>query len=160
MSRIRTIKPEFWSDEKMGRLPIECRLLYIGLWNFADDFGVINSNPLFIKSRIFPYDRDIDDEKVSLWLHVLEERERLIPIDYNGNNYYLIRYFSRHQVINRPSASRLLPPEVLSTMLPEGSLTPQGAITENSLLEQGAGNRSKERKMEKGTSAREALKSS
>ncbi len=40
MARIRTIKPEFWEDEKIGKLPIPCRL-FIGCWNFADDFGVI-----------------------------------------------------------------------------------------------------------------------
>ena len=50
MARIRTIKPEFWSDEKVGGLPLACRLLFIGLWNFADDYGVIASSPLFIKA--------------------------------------------------------------------------------------------------------------
>ena len=41
MARIRTIKPQFWDDLKIGRLSRDARLLYIGLWNFADDLGVV-----------------------------------------------------------------------------------------------------------------------
>lgn len=43
MARIRTIKPEFWEDEDIGKLPIPCRLFFIGCWNFADDYGVIKA---------------------------------------------------------------------------------------------------------------------
>ena len=28
---------EFWLDEKIGSLPPEARLLYIGTWSLADD---------------------------------------------------------------------------------------------------------------------------
>ena len=40
MARIRTIKPEFWIDDVIVELPFETRLLFIGIWNFADDAGV------------------------------------------------------------------------------------------------------------------------
>ncbi|MFK1876092.1 hypothetical protein ACIXGC_19415 [Bacteroides fragilis] len=59
MARIRTIKPEFWEDEKIGKLPIPCRLFFIGCWNFADDFGVIKGNAALLKSQIFPYDENL-----------------------------------------------------------------------------------------------------
>ena len=32
MPRIRTIKPEFWTDEKIIELSLPARLLFIGLW--------------------------------------------------------------------------------------------------------------------------------
>lgn len=54
MARIRTIKPEFWEDEKLAKLPIHARLLFIGTWNFADDNGVLLANPVLMKSHIFP----------------------------------------------------------------------------------------------------------
>jgi len=39
MPRIRTVKPEFWTDGAMLRLSDSCRLFFIGLWNFCDDEG-------------------------------------------------------------------------------------------------------------------------
>ena len=44
MARIRTIKPEFWTDEKVVTLPFEARLLFIGMWNFCDDEGYRGSS--------------------------------------------------------------------------------------------------------------------
>jgi hypothetical protein len=37
--RIRTIKPEFWTDGTMSRLAEPTALFFIGLWNFSDDYG-------------------------------------------------------------------------------------------------------------------------
>ncbi len=37
--RIRQIKPDFFSDPDVARLPIRARLTYIGLWTIADDAG-------------------------------------------------------------------------------------------------------------------------
>lgn len=39
VARIRSIKPEFWTDGDMLRLSDSCRLFFIGLWNFCDDEG-------------------------------------------------------------------------------------------------------------------------
>ena len=145
MARIRTIKPEFWSDEKVGGLPLACRLLFIGLWNFADDYGVIASSPLFIKSRIFLYDRDISEENVQQWLCELEQRKMIVPCEHGGNHYYIIRNFSKHQVVNKKSQSRTIPRDILEQFL-EASSTPTVALREASVPEQGT---------EKGTDNRE-----
>lgn len=59
MARMRTIKPEFWTDDKVVELSLLGRLLFIGLWNFADDDGFIEYSPKRIKRLIFP-DQDID----------------------------------------------------------------------------------------------------
>lgn len=40
MARIRTIKPEFWEDIKVGRLSRDARLLLIYLWYSTSDYGV------------------------------------------------------------------------------------------------------------------------
>lgn len=56
MARIRTIKPDFWTDEKvLGIQPIT-RLLFIGMWNFADDYGRLEFSPVSLKAKIFPGD--------------------------------------------------------------------------------------------------------
>lgn len=107
MARIRTIKPEFWEDEKIGRLPIPCRLFFIGCWNFADDYGVIKGNPALLKSQIFPYDENLRVSEVRKWLNALVEARMLIPIILDDakqrpaeESYYVIRTFRSHQVLD------------------------------------------------------------
>ena len=57
MARIRSIKPKFWDDIKIGRLSRDARLLYIGLWSFSDDIGVVIGDSIWLKSKVFPYDQ-------------------------------------------------------------------------------------------------------
>lgn len=108
MARIRTIKPEFWEDEKIGKLPIPCRLFFIGCWNFADDFGVIKNNPLLLKSQIFPYDENLRVSEIRKWIDALVNARMLIPIILDGEenrpaeeSYYLIRTFRSHQILDK-----------------------------------------------------------
>ena len=108
MARIRTIKPEFWEDEKIGKLPIPCRLFFIGCWNFADDFGVIKNNPVLLKSQIFPYDENLRVSEIRKWIDALVDARMLIPIILDGEenrpaeeSYYLIRTFRSHQVLDK-----------------------------------------------------------
>lgn len=97
MARIRTIKPSFWEDEKIARLPRACRLFYIGMWNQADDMGVIRGNSALLKSAIFPYDEDLRVSEVQKWIDALVNARMLIPITYKSESYYIIRTFRSHQ---------------------------------------------------------------
>lgn len=101
------IKPEFWQDEKIGQLPILCRLLYIGLWNLSDDYGVAKGSSVWIKGQLFPYDgAEVDVRKVEDALDHLEQSGRIVKFMQNGEEYYDIPKFREHQVINRPSKQR------------------------------------------------------
>lgn len=101
MARIRTIKPEFWEDEKIGALPIPCRLFFIGCWNFADDYGVIKGNAALLKSQIFPYDETLRVSEVKKWIDALVNARMLVPIIHKEESYYVIRTFRSHQVIDK-----------------------------------------------------------
>jgi len=60
MARMRYIKPEFWTDSKIVALPLEARMLFIGMWNFAVcDRGHVEDDVLRLKMQVFPAD-DID----------------------------------------------------------------------------------------------------
>ena len=85
MARIRTIKPEFWEDEDIGKLPIPCRLFFIGCWNFADDYGVIKANAALLKSQIFPYDENLRVSEIKKWIGALVDARMLIPIILDGD---------------------------------------------------------------------------
>ena len=108
MARIRTIKPEFWEDEDIGKLPIPCRLFFIGCWNFADDYGVIKANAALLKSQIFPYDENLRVSEIKKWIGALVDARMLIPIILDGDkkrpaeeSYYIIRTFRSHQVLDK-----------------------------------------------------------
>jgi hypothetical protein len=65
--RIRTIKPEFWTNDELAELAPLTRLLFIGLWNMADRRGRLEDRPKRIKAAILPYDAvDVDEALDSL----------------------------------------------------------------------------------------------
>ena len=121
MARIRSIKPEFWDDEHIASLPMPCRLFYIGCWTFADDQGVFNANPSFLKSRIFPYDDDLKVSEVKSWLKKLEENRMIIPFSHDRDSYYIVRSFSEHQVIDKRYFKRVVPEDVVNSVLGIGN---------------------------------------
>jgi hypothetical protein len=129
MPRIRTIKPELWTDELLGSLPIEVRLLFIGLISNADDEGRFRAHPRGVRAAVFPFD-DISVEQVDNWLNHLARKGRIVIYDdADGQRYGQVRKFKEHQQINRPTLSRLpAPPE----KLPEPSVSPPGAVPESS----------------------------
>lgn len=106
MARIRTIKPEFWTDEKVVQLPFEVRLLFVGLWNFADDEGYLADEPDRIRLQVLPSD-DVDIEAgIDLLVSAgLVERCQM----QNGGTSLLIPHFCDHQKISHPTKSRFAP---------------------------------------------------
>jgi len=62
MARIRYLKPDFFKDEDLARLPIETRLFFAGMWGLADKAGRLEDRPLRLKVEIYPYDEVNVDE--------------------------------------------------------------------------------------------------
>jgi uncharacterized phage protein (TIGR02220 family) len=121
MARIRTIKPDFWTDEKIVELSFEARLFFIGSWNFADDYGNLQRSAKKLKMQIFPADA-IDCEPL---ICSLIDHGLLTEYDVNGETFLHIKGFKDHQVINRPSKTALPTPENADLFEPltEPSLT-------------------------------------
>jgi hypothetical protein len=135
VARIRTIKPEFWVDDRMVDLEPVVRLLFIGLWNFVDDWGLIEFKPKRIKMQVFP----ADNWDVSPMLQALIEAERLRVVDSDQGPLLYVVNWSRHQVVNRPSDSRFtgLPADI--------SVNVHGALTAHPVLK-GKEGKGRERK--------------
>jgi hypothetical protein len=68
--RARNIKPGFFENEKLAELPPLTRILYIGLWCYADREGRFEWRPKRIKAVILPYD-DCDIDEMLMSLHVM-----------------------------------------------------------------------------------------
>jgi hypothetical protein len=134
MARIRCIKPEFWDDQKMAMISRDARLIYIGLWNQSDDYGVCRADVNFLKNKLFPYE-DITKEKFSGWLKELKDFKRIRAFSVNGENYFYLPHFKDHQAITHLSKKRYpFPPRIL-VKAPENSGNPpenSGSPPENS----------------------------
>ena len=132
--RIRSIKPEFWISESVGRLSRDARLLFIGLWSFADDSGRSRGAFAAISGALFPYDNDAT-KCLPKWFTELEKEgmvRRYTGTD--GNTYIEIPNWLKHQKIEKPSKSRFPAPS-------EASPNTTRTLPEGSPLEQGAGSR-------------------
>lgn len=131
MPRIRTIKPDFWDDKKVASLDMSARLLFIGMWNFADDDGTIYSDPVWIKNRVFPRDERLRVSDVQIWLDALAKARMIEPFQYNDEAFYNIRTFHSHQRIDRPSKP-IVPLDAKRIVLTEGSTSIKRALVEES----------------------------
>ena len=56
MPRIRTIKPEFFTDEVIAQMSPLARIAFEGLWCHADKSGRLEDRPARLKVLILPYD--------------------------------------------------------------------------------------------------------
>lgn len=102
LARIRTIKPEFWTDEKLVELEFVDRLMFIGLFNFVDDQGFIDYKPKRIKMQVFPGD-DVD---VSAALMRLHEASLIQAYDSGDGVVLHITNWEKHQRVPHPSRER------------------------------------------------------
>jgi hypothetical protein len=105
MARIRTIKPEFWSDKTMSKLSPMTRLFFIALWNFADDAGRARALARELAGFAFPYDDDVEAKTVNSMLDELADAGRILLYEIADMRYYQIVNW-KHQVINKPTRSR------------------------------------------------------
>lgn len=106
MPRNRMIKPEFWTDEKVGRVSPIARLMFIGLWNLADDYGVVKGNPVYVKSQLFAYDERVISSEVAEWIESLCTTGMLHRFTIRDEQLLYITNFRKHQTVDRPSKTR------------------------------------------------------
>lgn len=99
-------------------------MLWIGTWNFSDDKGVFENDPLLIKSQIFPRRTDIRTEQIVSWLDQLVTARYIVPFDFNGQGYFINRTFDTHQRIDKPQPSKI-PDKILGTLLEHSANTPR-----------------------------------
>ncbi len=108
MTRIRTVKPEFFRHEALfdleERTELPIRLAFIGLWGCCDREGRFEWRPRALKLDVLPYD-EIDFAAV---LDALAEGGFIIRYTHGDKVYGWVPSWKLHQHINmREQASRL-----------------------------------------------------
>lgn len=128
MARIRTIKPEFWDSPDTAKASPPARLLYIAMWNWADDWGRGTANLKEIEGFAFPND-DLNALAVlmdaagssagsegssEIFRRLVKEVFECFGVVYyevRGRRYYLIPKFHDHQRTERNAKPKFPGPE-------------------------------------------------
>jgi len=95
--RKRQIDPDFFHNEKLGKLDPFARLLFAGLWTIADREGLLKDTPDVIKGMIFPFDKKINTDNL---LKQLADNGFIVRYSIDNNNYIWIKNFPKHQSIH------------------------------------------------------------
>jgi hypothetical protein len=121
MARIRSIKPEFWSDPDLCQHPAEVRLFFIGLWNFADDYGVLKDDPARLRLQVMPTD-PVDPyamvDQLAASGHLLRRSAE------DGTPVLVIRTFEANQRIDRRATGRWGHPSTFTDGAPPNPTDP------------------------------------
>lgn len=130
--RIRSIKPEFWSSPSLPGDPWT-RLLFIAMWNWADDQGVGTANARELLGFAFPNDEHLTVDDLR---RMLVEIRRVFEVTFYtvaGRPYYAIPSWEKHQKFDRRSKGKHPGPDEAETWLYQdecgGSLEARGNPT-------------------------------
>lgn len=106
MPRIRTIKPEFWSDEKLAECDPITRLVFLGLIGMADDCGRVLDNTKVIDAFVFPATSDTCRESVATLSRMRRIRRGTTS---SGQKVIQIVNWEKHQRVDKPNLLSALP---------------------------------------------------
>ena len=160
MPRIRTIKPEFWRNKALAQQKEFTRLLAIALLNMADDEGYFEADEALIRGDVFPFEKDC--RRIHGGLSELSRIGYVAIFEHSTKGKIgLVIAFQKHQVINRPTPSKLKQFAEESQGKAAGnrdSGRTHGGLTEDSVLEreQGTGNREGEKEQGDSSELRKA----
>jgi hypothetical protein len=114
MARIRTIKPEFWTDEKLSLLDPLTRLVFLGLVSMADDAGRLVDNVKLLDGQLFPCTDDTCRDS----LDTLARTGRIIRYrSDSGQELIQVANWHKHQRVDNPSKYNLpAPPETVAKL--------------------------------------------
>lgn len=107
MARIRSIKPEFWTSEQIAECSPNTRLLFIGMWSFADDSGVHPANVTRLKMEIFPGDSFTREEMMAM-VDQLLKAGLIQEYSVKGEAFWRVTGW-KHQKIDQPTYKFPLP---------------------------------------------------
>ncbi len=95
MARKRDLSPSFFKNEELASLDPLARLLFQGLWCFADRNGNLEHRPMRIKAEIFPYEATVQD--VEKWIQQLADKLLISCYEVAGKRYVNVTNFLKYQ---------------------------------------------------------------
>lgn len=140
MPRIRTIKPEFWSDEDLSEISESSLLVAIAVLNLADDEGFFNANYKLMESFAYP----LREPSMSMQDSIIELSNigylKMYKCTKGKKTIAQVVNFKKHQVISRPSPSKLR----LEVDFSDNSMITHGVVSESYMGERKGKERNRE----------------
>lgn len=105
----RLVRPIFWNDPELAKLPHSVRLLLVGLWSLCDREGRLFDLPRTISAQLFAYEAD-QERNVRRWLDQLCPKfisRYALP---DGRKVIQINDFKRWQKVHADERRSEIPP--------------------------------------------------
>lgn len=110
MARIRTIKPEFATDEKLAKVSRDARLTFVLCITQADDDGLLPGNHRQLLAALYPLDDAVTYAKLAAWIEELVESGRVQWREtVDGSPILEIVSWAKHQRVDHKGKSLILP---------------------------------------------------
>jgi len=107
---MRSLKPEYWDDEELAMSTSrDARLLYPGLWNFADEHGRLRGDPRYVKGKIFAYDDDLTPARVDALIDELAGAGKVVRYRVGSAQYLFLPNLDKHQRLESAKVPSRLP---------------------------------------------------
>lgn len=110
MARKRMIDPNIWVSEDFSCLNNLEKLVFIGLFSFADDEGYGKANPILIRNSLFPYSDDVRTADIEKSLCSIAAHMSVVFYETDGKQYYYLTNWNKWQSIQKPKASSVPKP--------------------------------------------------
>lgn len=104
--RARWLKPEFFTDRKIGPLGMCAALVFEALWCVADDGGVAQCDAVLLKGQMFMRWEEISVDAIDTALEALTAAGRVQHYSSGDRDYYLIHSWKKNQPVHNPSRFR------------------------------------------------------
>ena len=104
--RGRWVKPEFFTDRKIADLGPVAALVYQALWCLADDGGTAPADPEIVHGALFSRWSAVGVPEITGALQALSEAVRIECYSVGDDTYAIIKKWSAHQQIHKPSKFR------------------------------------------------------
>lgn len=96
MARIRSLKPEFWDSPGTAKASLRTRLLFMAMWNWADDYGVGDATPGRLINFAFPHD-EISVADFPRMLSEVSKSYEVVFFTFRNRPFYVIPSWDTHQ---------------------------------------------------------------
>jgi DnaD/phage-associated family protein len=107
------IDPNIWESEDVAKLNFMGRLLLIGMFSNADDYGKGRANPTYLRSTVFKYD-DIPINEIESAITTISRYINIIFYEIDGSKYYMFTNWDKWQNVQKPQESKIPdPPELV-----------------------------------------------
>ena len=104
--RIRSLKPEFFDSPSTAQAGPWARILFMGMWCMADDWGVGPANPKELAASIFPNDDQWTSKELPGLCKEVADSYGVVFYTHRGRPYYQIPTWEDHQITQRRAKRR------------------------------------------------------